>query len=124
MTEVQTETTPNPERRDDREESGHRLQQVRVPVLVVEDDPANRELLIELLLLRPPVQRVRGDPEDGQADRGEDHEGDHESGAEGHGVYQAATVVPPILPHVRRARWYRALHATAMVRRAGRATIG
>lgn len=49
MTELQTETTTGTERDREREQDGDRLQQARRVVLVVEDDPANRELLIELL---------------------------------------------------------------------------
>jgi CheY-like chemotaxis protein len=51
MDQLQTETITEEKRQEEQRDEGHRLQQARSPVLIVEDDPANRELLIELLSL-------------------------------------------------------------------------
>lgn len=50
MSGLATETTTSfDERRDEETQDGRTLEQARGTVLIVEDDPANRELLIELL---------------------------------------------------------------------------
>src|SRR5205814_2349848 len=46
--------------------------------------PGRADLVVEPVVLAARVQLVRGDAEDGQADRRQEDEGDDESGPEGH----------------------------------------